>query len=898
MLNFLFLIKMGKKIRTWLVFLLLSVTASGQLQASGSLQCKISLKVSNARLVTVLEEIRKQSGFNFIYNDKYVRNFEDITLEINELSLENTLKEVLKGTDLGYKIEENIIVLQKNRMEQSKFRVIRGTVKDTKGELLPGVTVLIKGTTIGVSTGANGQFVLNIPEGAEVLLFSFIGMESQEVRLTDKTETLNVVMRPHADELDEVVITGYTRTTKEKAVGSVAVVKRESFENKVNPTMDKLLQGVVAGVNVTAKSGRPGESAKIRIRGTNTITGDAEPLWVIDGIPLQNNIPVIQTGQIKAGDFNEIFTSGIAGINPNDIENVTILKDASAAAIYGSRAAGGVIVVTTKQGKSGKMAVNYSANVSFVMKPQHDPDLMNSREKIAWEQELWDEFAAEGFKNGTYYPTVGLVGIVRSGKDKFAGMGAGEQNSYLQKMSEVNTDWINTLFRTAVSQNHYLSLSGGKDTYTYYMSFGYSKDNGVVKETDYDRYNVSGKMNLRPNERVSIQFGFDLAKQQSDGPSMAVDPFKYAYFANPYEKAYNEDGSYAPDQTYFNLVKVNGGYDVRLPPNGFNILREMYETSSVADNLSTTVRFNLDYNITDKLMFTGLGSYSFVNNKTDNINGKETYATYQDRLSFDLNNKDRIYGSITQSSANNSNYSVRGQLSYHNTFWEDHRVSALAGFEVRQEKAGSIYEKRYGYDPVTGNSSMPLPPRPSVGNEIDYEQMIAYGSYMDQLMGQSIVENRFASFYASLDYDFRTKYILGVSFRTDGSNNFGSDEQFNPTWSVGGGWHIGKEAFMEGLKPVLSSLSLKVSMGYTGNINKTVKPNLIMDYLSTFRKTDKDNYRMGIINNPPNPRLRWEKTKDMKIALDFGLFDNRISGLVEAYYRLSSDVVTRANALK
>ena len=169
-------------------------------------------------------------------------------------------------------------------------------------------------------------------------------------------------------------------------------------------------------MSIVAKSGRPGESAKIRIRGTNTLTGDAEPLWVIDGVPLQRNIPSIEKGRIKAGDFNDIFANGIAGINPNDIENITILKDASAAAIYGSRAAGGVIVITTKRGKVGKMAVNYSANFSMVMKPQRDGDLMNSKQKLAWEQELWDEFSADGFTNGSYYPVVGIVGMLRANK--------------------------------------------------------------------------------------------------------------------------------------------------------------------------------------------------------------------------------------------------------------------------------------------------------------------------------------------------------------------------------------------------------------------------------------------------------------------------------------------------
>ena len=222
-------------------------------------------------------------------------------------------------------------------------------------------------------------------------------METQEIKISPQMNELNVVMRPHISELEEVIVsTGYTQTAKWRATGSVAVVDKKVFENKALPTMDKLLQGQIAGVSVQARSGRPGESAKIRIRGTNTITGNAEPLWVVDGVPLQKNIPLISTGQIKAGDFSDIFTNGVAGINPNDIENVTILKDAAAAAIYGSRAAGGVIVVTTKTGKSGKMAVNYSMNVSMVMKPGRDPELMNSREKLEWEQELWDGLRAGG----------------------------------------------------------------------------------------------------------------------------------------------------------------------------------------------------------------------------------------------------------------------------------------------------------------------------------------------------------------------------------------------------------------------------------------------------------------------------------------------------------------------
>lgn len=871
----------------WLVFVVFSPG-----YACGQQQGLISLKVSDAPFVKVLEEIRKQSGYNFMYNERFTKNVGGVTLDVKDQPLEAVMKEVLKGTDLNFRIQDNIIILQENKSERAHFRKFRGVVRDEKGELMPGVTVLIKGTSIGVSTGIDGNFTLELPEGIEVLQISFIGMETQEIKITPQMSEINVVMRPHVSELEEVVVsTGYTQTTKRRATGSVAVVDKKVFENKALPTMDKLLQGQIAGVHVIARSGRPGESAQIRIRGTNTITGNAEPLWVVDGVPLQKNIPTISTGQIKAGDFSNIFTNGVAGINPNDIENVTILKDAAAAAIYGSRAAGGVIVVTTKTGKSGKMTVNYSVNMSMVMKPGRDPGLMNSREKLEWEQELWDEFAEEKYAFGDRYPVVGIVGMIRSGKEEFKGMSIAEQNAYIADLASVNTNWIDLLFRTALSTNHYLSFSGGSDKYTYYVSFGYSKDNGAVKKTDYDRYNLSGKIDANPNKRLHIQLGFDMAMQNSTGPS--ADPFSYAYFANPYERPYNEDGSYRADYTYYKLPKVNGNFDPTIPPNGFNVLREMNETESKTDNFSTTARFNLDYSFFKQLKFSGLGSYSFTNNKSDNYKGKDTYAAFVDRLYFDTQgNTKRTYSSISQSNSNNTSYSLRGQLSYSDVYNEVHRFSVLAGAEIRGEKAESIFEKRYGYDPVTGNSAMPVPKDPGNEQGFKYSDLVAYANAMDQLSGQEIEENRFASFYGALDYSLFDRYVLNLSFRTDGSNNFGSDEQFNPTWAAGVVWHMSEEAFMESVRPVLSRLSLRVATGYTGNINKTVKPNLMMNYYKNFRISDDENYRMGYINNAPNPRLRWENTRDMKLALDFGLWNERVNGIVEGYWRESKDCVT------
>jgi len=855
---------------------------------------KLTIKVKDVEFIEVLKEIRAQSGYNFIYNEKFVETLDKVTLNIENVSLDYALEASLKGTRLTYEIQNGIIILLPKvaQIQQEQSIRVVGVVKDKAGVPIPGVTVLLKGLNAGVGTDIDGKFTVDVPSSVKVLTFSFIGMESKDVVIPKDGKPMIVVLEEKIGELDEVVITGYTQTTKRNATGSVAVVGEQVFKNKPIPNVDQLLQGQVAGLVVTKTSGRPGTSAKVRIRGTNTITGNASPLWVVDGVALQKNIPSISTGQIRSGDFTSIFTDGIAGINPNDIKSVTVLKDASATAIYGSRAAGGVIVVTTKQGEAGKIKVSYAMTLSMDLLPQRDKGLMNSKEKLAWEQELWDDFSKDSYENNQYFPVIGITGMVRGGLEQFAGMTTEEQDSYLEELSQTSTNWVDELFRESISHNHYLSVSGGTDKATYYVSGGFSSNKGLIKRTDYTRYNLSGKLNLTPNGRLRIGIGADLSNQRANGSSMGVDAMSYAYFANPYEKPYNEDGSYSSDNTYFSLKRINGGTDIALAPNGFNIFREINETSSRADNLSTSVRFNLDYNITNELKFSGLLNYSYTNNKTKNINGKDTYTAFQDRPFDDLVTSKRTYGSITQTSANNNSYSLRGQFSYAKNLTEKHRISLLAGSEIRGQKAESLFAKRYGYDPVTGNSSIPIYQKPTSTDQIDYNELKSYAAIVDGLSGQSVSEDRYASFYGSVDYFYDRKYVASFSFRTDGSNKFGSDEQFNPTWSLGLAWHMMEEPFMEKLSSIFDDLSLRVATGYTGNINTSVYPQLIMSYSNSFRKTDDETYRMGSISSAPNPKLRWEKTQDYKVAVGFSIFDSKLSGSVEGYYRLSKDVVT------
>lgn len=774
---------------------------------------------------------------------------------------------------------------------------IRGRVVSADNEPLVGVSVYTPDYKKGTTTDVDGNYTLIVKSG-EVVRFCYVGFECQDLTIK-KSGVYNVTLREDAKVLGDVVVTGYYNTESRRSTGSFSVVKSDLLKTSPVENVDKLLQGKIAGVSITSTTGQPGAKVKVRIRGTSTITGDAEPLWVVDGVPLQKEVPVNGSQLIKTGDFTAIQAGGIGSINPQDIESITVLKDASAAAIYGSRAAGGVIVITTKKGNVGKLSVNFSSSLSVQTRPTRDANLMNARQKIDYEKSLWNEFSADGYRRAqegdytAYYPRVGIVGQVYSGFGEYAGMSQAEREAYIEELANgPTTDWFDTLYRNSVSNNNYLSVSGGSDKLTFYTSAGFANNEGIGLHSNYKLYSFNSKINVRPSDKVSLTLKADFSYQKSISPSGVVSPMDYAYFANPYERPYNADGSYAPDRTYQSLPLANG--TVRnYPTNGFNILREIYETESKLNGATTNLMGNLTWSILDHLRFNGMAAFTYISDQTDTYQGKDTYAAYLDRpFEADLTKSKRVYSSMTQSSMYNMNYLLRGQLNFEKTFNGIHRVMVLGGAEIRKAYAKSISMKRYGYDPITGNTATPVynPDRELAAGDLQRISDIT-----NDLSGQSIVENAFASFYMAADYVLKNRYIANLSVRSDGSNNFGSKEQFNATWSAGLAWNVDQEKFFRSLSPVMSSLTLKMATGYTGGVNKSVHPLLVMKYLPNNRTMpDGTFYRMGTVGTPPNPLLRWEKTRDMKLAADMGFFNDRLTLLIEAYHRRSFDLVTLA----
>ena len=764
-----------------------------------------------------------------------------------------------------------------------------GRVVDSDGLGVIGAGVVCSGRPDrGTVCDEDGSFRLEVPKGISKVEISALGMQSVVYDLENSAvKDALIVLEYESTMLDQVVVTGYAQTTVKRITGSVGILSSDSFKDKPLASVSSLMQGEVAGVQVQAVSGQPGTQSRIRIRGTNNLSGSSNPLWVVDGVPLQNESPNLSSEEMAAGAFDNIFISGIGGINPNDIESITILKDAAAAAIYGSRAANGVIVVTTKRGSEGRLKLSYSNNFTWSFRPQRNLELMDSGEKIAWEQELWDEFAADRYAaaqsdNTVIYPVVGIVGQVRAGCGQFAGWDKARQDAYLQELASSTTDWYGELFRNAFSHNHHLSLSGGSDKAAYYISLGYNDDNGMLINNRYQRYNVNSSLTLTPARWIKLDIGNDFSRQSSKSPDSYVDAFKYAYFANPYEKVRNEDGSWAADNTYFSLGYYNGrGVEEVMPLDGFNILKELELNSTTTVNISNTLRAQADIRILEVLKFVGLLSWSYSDNSTDKIVDASTYTAFRDRLGYDDKSQTKLYGSITQNRGKRSSYVARGHFAWNQSFGR-HTLNVIAGAELRGSDSNIVYSKRYNYNPITGTSSMP-----SISGPTD-----EWVKEVERLSGEYFTRSRYASFYASADYFLGKTIVLNASVRTDGSSNFGSERQFNPTWSAGAAWHLGEEKWMQRQR-VLSHATLRAAYGFTGDVNTSAPHYLVMQYaLQEYRYVNGKSYMMGSIPTAPNPDLGWEKTRDAKLGIDLGFLKDRLCLQAETYYRLSTDVVT------
>lgn len=882
------LIKLVRTMKLMVVFLMVSAST---LFANVSAQdMKLDLQVEHKSLIEVMDMLKQKSGFSFIYSTVDVEKVTGITMNVYDKTIREILDIALKGTNLMYTIENELIILKRlSVVQQVKKRTVKGVVLGTNPkDTLPGVTVIVKGTTKGVTTDVHGKFTIVIPDGDDVVLcFSFIGKKMKEVKYTGQ-EMLKVIMEDDTQELEEVVINaGYLKIDKRQLTSAVTTLKMDDIMTPGMRTLDQMLEGRVPGMTFMQNSGQVGATPRLRIRGTSTILGSQEPLWVVDGI-IQEEPVNVDPAQLNDLDFVNLLGNAISGLNPEDIEQIDVLKDASATALYGTRAANGVIVITTKQGKVGPPVVRYSFGGTLTRRPRYSDravNVMNSAERVAFSREILEKKMEYADKN-TWMGYEEIYEKYRNGLLTFD-----EFNRQVAYYESLNTDWFDAICRDAFSHDHSLSFSGGSQNVKYYASVGYGRQNGVLQKEKGDRYTANTNITVNFG-RFDAQFKLSGNVQKQEHTPSGVGLMNYAYNASRAIPINNEDGS-----LYFYKTKPNSSSGFS-PEVSFNILNERDHSYEKISKNALSFSTSLNYRFFENLKLSATFSYGMTNTDDDTYYGPEThYAKSLSYISYDNEQKnDESYktnwwylntrlpygGELKKNGTKNENYMIRAQLQYHLFLDEarEHMVSFMGGAELSSSK----------YTGLTKTFRCYVPERGLLVGNVDAVKYPAYAKWATEnsaALGvlKDQLTNRLSA-YGSINYSFQNRYILNANMRVDYSNKFGdrAREKFLPVWSVSGRWNM-KEDILKSVYWV-SDLSLKASFGYQGTIHSTQTPELIMvkgvlnQAFNEFSST---------IKSFPNPDLSWEKTGNFNASVDFSLFKNKLNGTVSYFYKKTTD---------
>ena len=748
--------------------------------------------------------------------------------------------------------------------------------------------------SLGTVTDIDGKFSLSIPEKTTRIHCSYIGFEEQILLLQAGKNDYRIILQPSAHTLGDVIVTGYQEVERRKLTAAITKIDVTDAMVGSAKSIDQALAGQIAGVAVTTTSGAPGAPARIRIRGTASLNGTQDPLWVLDGIPLEGtDIPKLDDD--TSNDIVNIKQSSIAGISPNDIESITILKDAAATAIYGARAANGVIVVTTKRGRTGKPVVNFNTRLTYT--PNLDTsrlNLLNSQEKIDLELELIkDTYELFEDKYPVYYEKGGVASILKKYNlmDAYRANGwdglTPEAQSAINQLKNINTDWNDILFRDAFTQEYNFSISGGSENVTYYNSLGYSKEDGNVPGVSMKRFNLTSKTSYQINRMLKI--GMSLFANRRKNTDFVADKYGYAnpiYYsrtANPYFNPYDSNGNYAYDYDISNK-------DIPDPLRGFNIFEERANTNKETITTAINAIFNTDLRFNDQWKVTSQVGLQWEQLDLEQYIGANTFTMrdlrYESR--YDNGTKYRIpeggMHKVTGSTTSQITWKLQGEWSQ--SFADIHEVQIMGGSEIRKNWYNSLTSNAYGYDPKT------LTTKPVVIR--DDQDAKKYPLHI-----KTYTENAFASFYANGSYTLMNRYTLGASVSMDGSDLFGVDKKYRflPIYSVSGLWRLSNESFIRQYKWI-DNLALRLSYGLQGNIDKGTSPFLVGKYdnVNILPGYSEENI---IINSAPNSKLRWEKTASYNLGIDFSVLNQAINLSVDYYYRKGTDLIgSKALALE
>lgn len=770
-------------------------------------------------------------------------------------------------------------------------RQVQGVVISSEDNMpLIGASVYIKAedlskdgnspTITGVITDIDGKFNISVPEGVTRLFCSYVGHEVQELKLVPGKDQYEITLFPSAQMLDAVVVTGYQTVERRKLTAAVGKLNISDETIGAVKSIDQALAGQIAGLSVTSTSGAPGAPAKIRIRGTSSLNGTQDPLWVLDGIPLEGT-DVPQSNVLN--DVSNIQQSSIAGLNPADIENITVLKDAAATAIYGARAANGVIVITTKKGKVGKPVINFSSKFTYMPTLSTNRlNMLNSQEKVDLELELLRSNFAYGDNKGGVSKIISGYGLTDAYKKGGWGALTPEAQTDISQLRNTETDWGDILFRDAFNQEYSLSLSGGNERVTYYTSIGYYQENGNVKGVGLDRLNIVAKTSYKVNRM--LKFGVSLFVNRRNNKTYLTDtyglvnPVYYSRKANPYYQPFDANGNYVYD------FDVQNNSDTDL---GFNIFEERKNTSNEETINALSSIFDAELRFNDKLKFTTQLGLQLDKASKEQIADKESFSMRIIRKNskyWDSASQSNKYfipdGGVHKAYENtNSQITWKAMGEYRDSFNDIHELEVMVGTELRKTWYETLFSAGYGFDRQT------LTTKPVVFPDEDRARQFP-------LHQKTYKENAYVSFFSTASYSLMNRYTFGGSIRFDGSDLFGVDKKYRylPLYSVSGLWRLSNEPFMQGTRKWMDNLAFRVSYGIQGNIDKNTSPFLLGKYIVDNILPGGSEHMIDI-NSAPNKKLRWEKTQSVNVGLDFSVLNQAINLSVDYYYRKGTDLI-------
>ena len=840
---------------------------------AGAWSQTVNLKLENATLREVFKAVKQQTGVYFVFNEEEIADDHRLTMEVNDASLESAMSQILKGLPYSFECLEGMVVIKPMPQKDEKVKVLKGKVIDVHGEPLPGVTVMMEGSSRGCATDVNGEYMLVVENKHGIkIVYSFVGMHV-ETRTYTGQERIDVKMHEANLNMDEVVVTGYQTVNRRESASAVSVVKTDEIYVAGAASIDQMLQGQIPGLMVMNTSGEPSATPKIRIRGTSTINGNKAPVWVVDGVILEQNVPV-SASDLNSEDAEYLIGNAISGISPQDIESITVLKDASATAIYGVKAANGVIVLTTKKGKLGKPRVSYHGEMVVNQRPSYrNFDLMNSAERMKLSKDIFEDGLMYG-STITLNPEDSYEGLLnelvnrRITRQEFA--------AKADEMAHRNTDWFDVLFRNSITHNHALSVAGGMEAIRYYFSAGYNNNQGAAKGSVSERFTSLAKVDVDLNKFISFSTKIDFSTTKNDGYSV-VNPFSYAYKTSRTLKPYEDDGDY-------HLYKNSSNYN-------YNVLKELDNTGKEAKMNDFNALLNLNVKLGWGISYQGVFSYhnSTTNTrdwKTDESNFVTKIRGYEYKA-YDENSDEYWksalpYGGIlNQENTSKSGYTVRNTLNYVQILNGVHDINVMVGAEIRGNSYKGTSVTGYGWIPEFGERFMPV-------YTTKFNDTYALNGALLPSNTNSI--SRVASFFGTASYTYNNRYVFNFNIRSDGANKFGSNPKYRwlPTWSIAGKWSLTNESFLSNFADKGHFIAIRGSYGVQGNIHDDSTPNLILEIQDRNPVSSLDK---STIYRLPNPDLRWEKTSSWNVAADFSFFEGRLSGSVDVYKKHTEDLI-------